>query len=204
MPTDNQRGFFHSPIEPNLHPLPSTFRGARSSAHESRPSRCSTQRLSSKAWKSKKEKWHQGVFWCSSTNLHQGALGWPFADFLQKSSWIFDTLPKTNSSPLKIGHPKRKLVFQPSIFRCHPWGSQVGAISILIDKLSDLIDLQAAFAKVIKIWLLNRNPFPTTKFRHPRVVPDFLRLARLPTVQSQQITCEDTVLKERPLMGPNG
>ena len=29
------------------------------------------------------------------------------------------TLPETNSSPLKIGHPKRKLVFQPSIFRCY-------------------------------------------------------------------------------------
>ena len=28
------------------------------------------------------------------------------------------TLPETNSSPLKIGHPKRKLVFQPPIFRC--------------------------------------------------------------------------------------
>ena len=28
------------------------------------------------------------------------------------------TLLKTNSSPLKIGFPKRKLVFQPSIFRC--------------------------------------------------------------------------------------
>ena len=27
------------------------------------------------------------------------------------------TLPETNSSHLKIGHPKRKLVFQPSIFR---------------------------------------------------------------------------------------
>ena len=27
------------------------------------------------------------------------------------------TLPETNSSPLKIGHPKRKLVFQPSIFQ---------------------------------------------------------------------------------------
>ena len=26
------------------------------------------------------------------------------------------TLPESNSSPLKIGHPKRKLVFQPSIF----------------------------------------------------------------------------------------
>ena len=29
------------------------------------------------------------------------------------------TLPETNSSHLKIGHPKRKLVFQPSIFRCY-------------------------------------------------------------------------------------
>ena len=28
------------------------------------------------------------------------------------------TLPKTNSSPLKIGHPKRNFIFQPSIFRC--------------------------------------------------------------------------------------
>ena len=27
------------------------------------------------------------------------------------------TLPETNGLPLKIGHPKRKLVFQPSIFR---------------------------------------------------------------------------------------
>ena len=27
------------------------------------------------------------------------------------------TLPKTNSSPLKIGLPKRKFIFQPSIFR---------------------------------------------------------------------------------------
>ena len=30
--------------------------------------------------------------------------------------WV--TLPETNSSHLIIGHPKRKLVFQPSIFRC--------------------------------------------------------------------------------------
>ena len=30
-----------------------------------------------------------------------------------------DILPKTNSSPLQIGHPKRTLVFQPSIFRCY-------------------------------------------------------------------------------------
>ena len=32
--------------------------------------------------------------------------------------WKAGTLPETNSSPLKIGHPKRKRVFQPSIFRC--------------------------------------------------------------------------------------
>ena len=29
------------------------------------------------------------------------------------------TLPETKSSHLKIGHPKRKLIFQPSIFRCY-------------------------------------------------------------------------------------
>ena len=29
------------------------------------------------------------------------------------------TLPKTDSLHLKIGHPKRTLVFQPSIFRCY-------------------------------------------------------------------------------------
>ena len=29
------------------------------------------------------------------------------------------TLPETNSLPLKIGHPKRKPVFQPSTFRCY-------------------------------------------------------------------------------------
>ena len=36
-------------------------------------------------------------------------------------SWSFsrNTLPETNSSHLKICLPKRKLVFQPSIFRCN-------------------------------------------------------------------------------------
>ena len=32
-------------------------------------------------------------------------------------SAVYVTLPKANSSPMKIGHPKRKVVFQPSIFR---------------------------------------------------------------------------------------
>ena len=34
------------------------------------------------------------------------------------------TLPETNSSPLKIGLPNRKVVFQPSIFRCYVSFSQ--------------------------------------------------------------------------------
>ena len=34
-----------------------------------------------------------------------------------KILWIKVTLPETNSSHLKIGHPNRKVVFQPSIFR---------------------------------------------------------------------------------------
>ena len=39
----------------------------------------------------------------------------PWYDF--PANWRI-TLPETNSSHLKIGHPKRKLVFQTSIFRC--------------------------------------------------------------------------------------
>ena len=30
---------------------------------------------------------------------------------------VLNTLPETNSSPMKIGLPNRKVVFQPSIFR---------------------------------------------------------------------------------------
>ena len=33
--------------------------------------------------------------------------------------YLVYTIPKTNSSPLKMSHPKRKLVFQPSIFSCY-------------------------------------------------------------------------------------
>ena len=37
---------------------------------------------------------------------------------ISTSMWFtVSTLPETNSSHLKIGHPKRKIVFQPSIFR---------------------------------------------------------------------------------------
>ncbi len=56
--------------------------------------------LSGKLWKA----WQGGV----------PVAGW--------SAWSWKngpmpTLTETNSSPLKIGHPKRKVVFQPSIFR---------------------------------------------------------------------------------------
>ena len=43
-----------------------------------------------------------------------------FADGETSKSQIFSagiTLPETNSSPVKLGHPKRKFIFQSSIFR---------------------------------------------------------------------------------------
>ena len=48
-----------------------------------------------------------------------GGLGHGNATFLQKKGKLTTkvTLPETNSSHLKIGYPKRKLVFQPTIFR---------------------------------------------------------------------------------------
>ena len=49
---------------------------------------------------------------------------WQLHPWLVRRTWLLRkvasfTLPETNSSPLKMGHPKRKLVFQPSIFRCY-------------------------------------------------------------------------------------
>ena len=45
------------------------------------------------------------------------------AVMMEKNRPRGDTLPETNTAP-EIGHPKRKLVFQPSIFRCYVsfWG----------------------------------------------------------------------------------
>ena len=42
-------------------------------------------------------------------------------EFQMKDVAKQNTLPETNSSHLKIGHPKRKLVFQPSISRVSEW-----------------------------------------------------------------------------------
>ena len=51
-----------------------------------------------------KVKWHQGP------NIQNGSL---------ISDSGYSTLPETNNSHLPRIHPKRKLVFQPSIFRCY-------------------------------------------------------------------------------------
>ena len=50
---------------------------------------------------------------CVAFNHHSIQLN---VSFLSATVVIF-TLPETNSSPLKIGHPKRKVAFQPFIFR---------------------------------------------------------------------------------------
>ncbi len=67
------------------------------------------------------------------------------------------TLPKTNSSPLKIGHPKRKLGFQPSIFRCHVSfreGNRLGQIRKHVDR-----------NPIIQPWL-GVNSLESPSFRH--------------------------------------
>ena len=55
----------------------------------------------------------------SSSNLHSSIFMLFFfgSNMYQWYSTVI-TLLETNSSPEKIGHPKRKVVFQPSIFRC--------------------------------------------------------------------------------------
>ena len=56
-------------------------------------------------------------------NIHDSCDGKSsrFIGFLgEVSEWFHPmvTLPETNSSHLKIGHPERKWIFQPSIFGC--------------------------------------------------------------------------------------
>ena len=40
-------------------------------------------------------------------------------NYLEEPERAQTTLPETNSSSLKIGLPKWKVIFQPSIFRCY-------------------------------------------------------------------------------------
>ena len=49
--------------------------------------------------------------------LWDGEICWPCHSYIVLSSWFY--LPSLQLKHLKIGHPKRKLVFQPSIFRCY-------------------------------------------------------------------------------------
>ncbi len=79
--------------------------------------------------------------------------------------FVYNTLPETNSSPLKIGLPKRKVVFQPSIFRCYV-SFREGIYSLIIVSRSHL-DPKKPFER-------RKNPlpeshcgwFPEKKFKH--------------------------------------
>ena len=55
----------------------------------------------------------------------------------------YSTLPESNSSPLKIGHPKRKFLFQPSIFGCFGRGTiiKVGVNSALTSNMRNCTSL---------------------------------------------------------------
>ena len=56
------------------------------------------------------------------------------------------TLPETNSSPLKIGLPNRKVVFQPSIFRGYVSFREGIYIYLLLE------DLQASMSLVVLLF----------------------------------------------------
>ena len=68
------------------------------------------------------------VFWAHLVYIFKKSLesGFQFTSTVGKTRdlgdlvliFIIVTLPETNRLPLKRGHPERKLVFQPSIFRC--------------------------------------------------------------------------------------
>ena len=51
--------------------------------------------------------------------------------------WVDPTFPKTSSSPLKIGDPKRKLVFQPSIFHVQVLLLLVSA-GVFVEEMNEL------------------------------------------------------------------
>ena len=73
--------------------------------------------------------------------------------------WIYR---ETNSSPLKIGVPKRKRIFQPSIFRCY--------LSFSKNMYIHLFVLGFRIVKDIK-WL---STLPNTKYHLLFVVPCFI------------------------------
>ena len=72
------------------------------------------------------------------------------------------TFPETNSLPLKIGHPKRKLVFQPSTFRCYDsfregnvvfWGPSRQRSSLTAAKKIQLPQSQSPLALLVDLLL---------------------------------------------------
>ena len=87
----------------------------------------------------------------------------PFTDFVTRS----DESPAvtneiTLSETLKIGHPKRKLVFQPSIFRC----------KLLV------------FREGNPFWILQAFSFCFLSFNFPNSPPGLLFCARVSFVKS--------------------
>ena len=73
-----------------------------------------------------------------------------FLDFV-----LFGTLPETNSSPLKRGLPNRKVVFQPSIFRCELLVSgRVNHMGFVATKFEFL------YKPVAEIWIEPRHNLP--------------------------------------------
>ncbi len=67
------------------------------------------------------------------------------------------TLPETNSSPLKIGLPNRKVVFQPSIFRGELLVSGRVFLKAFLNRISDCDNLRIKFFSTATLWKGNSS-----------------------------------------------
>ena len=71
--------------------------------------------------------------------------------------WDHCTLPKTNRSPTKIGHPKRKIIFQPSMVRCELVVSGK-VILLLVQKSGEKTTWDVCFSPVLNIGINYQPP----------------------------------------------
>ena len=115
-------------------------------------------------------RWTRG----QQSNFHVGNVSlpgqaWSYGPMAFPASWNNFTLPETNSSPLKIGLPKRNIVFQPSIFRCEllVLGSVSFCILVVVCEIALAGPKKGSFIRA----------FPTNQVRSP-FVPSQVTIVR--------------------------
>ena len=94
------------------------------------------------------------------------------------------TLPETNSSPLKIGHLKRKLVFQPSIFRGYVsfregqrlWLEEVVKNSRAMQELGEFPEEHRSTGPPVRAWLGGTEMAQAVEISMNRIWTDMIQV----------------------------